>query len=81
MLALLQTQSYTLSLEMCNVDPIGDAGLSSKEKAIKQYRGRNIHSIVTKLGTNIGLMKLHFEFGDVLWGTRRGRTFLERNFP
>ena len=36
---------------------IVEAGLSSKEKAIKHSRGRNIHPIVTKLGINVCLIK------------------------
>ena len=37
--------------------PIEEAGLSSKEKAIKQFRDSNIHSIITKFGINVGLIK------------------------
>ena len=37
--------------------PIEEAGHSSKQKAIKQSRDRNIHSIVSKLGINVGLIK------------------------
>ena len=40
------------------VTPVVETGLSSKEKAIKHTRGRNIHPIVTKLGINVGLMRI-----------------------
>ena len=35
-----------------------EAGLSSKEKTIKPSRGRNIHSIVTKLYVQVSLIKI-----------------------
>ena len=34
--------------------PIEEAGLSSKEKAIKYSSGRNIYLIVTELDTHLG---------------------------
>ena len=40
---------------MGHVTPIEEAGLSSKEKAIKHSLGRNIHPINIKLGIHIGL--------------------------
>ena len=60
---------------------IGVAGLSLKEKNVKYSRGHNFDPIITKLGTNVGLIKLHIEFGDEICGANRiGRTFLERIF-
>ena len=44
--------------------PIGLARLYSKEKALGNDRGRNFDSIVTKLGTHIGLVKKQIEFVD-----------------
>ena len=41
---------------MSNVEPIGAAGLSSKEKTKILSRGRNFDPIVTKLGTQVGLI-------------------------
>ena len=42
--------------------PIEEAGLSSKEKAIKHSRDL----IFTKLSTNVGLIKTQFEVEDQL---------------
>ena len=48
------------------VAPIEEAGLSSKEKALKRSRGRNFDPIVTKLGTNVGVSyRLSLEIGYV----------------
>ena len=44
--------------------PIEEAGLSSKEKAIKHSRGSNIHSIVIKLGINVGHIKIKILSGN-----------------
>ena len=49
------------------VTPIVEAGLSSKEKAIKYSIGRNIHPIATKLGINVGLIKT--QFFNSLWAS------------
>ena len=38
-------------------------GLSSKGKARKHSRGRNCDPIVTKLGTNVGLISSHLSRG------------------
>ena len=43
---------------MSYVEPIEEAGISSKEKALKRSRGRNFYSIITKLSTFIGLIKI-----------------------
>ena len=66
---------------MSYVESIEEVGLSSKEKALKCFRGRNFHPIITKLAIHVGLIKLQIEFGDGLYCVnRRGRTFLKRNF-
>ena len=63
--------SYVAQTEM--------AILSSKEKALVHDRGRNFDSIVSKLGMNVGNIKIQIKFVDELCGTnRRGRTFLQR---
>ena len=39
--------------------------------------GHNLDPIITKLSTNVGLVKLQFEFEDKLCGANiRGRTFI-----
>ena len=43
---------------MYHVVLIEVVGFSSKEKALVQDRGRNFESINTKLGTNVGLIKI-----------------------
>ena len=40
------------------VAQIVEAGLSSREKAIKPSSGRNIYPIVIKLGTHVSLNKI-----------------------
>ena len=58
---------------------IKEAGLFSKEKYIKHSRGRNIHSIVTKLDTNVNLIKIQCLSENFICETNRsGRTSLER---
>ena len=53
--------------------------LSSKEKALVHDRGRNFDSIVSKLGINVGNIKIQVKFVDELCGTyKRGRTFIQR---
>ena len=44
------------------VAPIEVAGFVSKEKARKYSRGHNFDPIVTKLVTNVGLIKLEIGF-------------------
>ena len=43
---------------MIYVALIEEAELSSKEKAKKHSRRRNVHLIVTKLGIHVGLIKI-----------------------
>ena len=57
---------------MCYVALIEEAGLSSKEKLIKHSRGRNIHSIITKLGKFVGLIKSQISY-LILIGEAAGR--------
>ena len=53
--------------------------LSSKEKALVHDRGRNFDSIVSKLGINVGNIKIQVKFEDELCGTnRKGRTSIQR---
>ena len=53
--------------------------LSFKEKALVHDRGRNFDSIVSKLGINVGNIKIQVKLIDELCATNRGgRTFLER---
>ena len=40
------------------VTPIGEAGLSSKEKPMKHSRGRNSDWIFTKFHTHVGFIKI-----------------------
>ena len=40
------------------VAPIGETGLSSKEKPSKHSRGRNFNWIVIKFHTHVGLIKI-----------------------
>ena len=41
------------------VAQIVEAGLSSKEKAMKYSRGRDIHLIVSKLCIQVGFIKIY----------------------
>ena len=53
---------------------------TKKGKVLVHDRGRNFDSIVSKLGINIGNIKIQVMFVGELCGTNsRGRTFLERN--
>ena len=52
--------------------------LSSKEKALVHYRGRNFDTIAIKLDTLVDLVEIQIGFVDELCDTnRRGRTFLQ----
>ena len=57
---------------MSYVASIGVARLSSKEKTLIHDRGRNFDPIVTKLGTNGGLIKIQTEFVNELCGAKGG---------
>ena len=43
---------------MSYVEPIEEAGLSSKEKALKRSRGLNFYPIITKRSKFVGHIKL-----------------------
>ena len=59
------------------VVPIEEAELFSKEKAIKQSAS-NVHLNVTKLGMQVGPIKIKVLSENLLRETKRsGRTFLE----
>ena len=61
------------------VAPTEETGLSSKDKAIKHSRRRNIHSIVIKLDTYVGLIRIQVLSINKLCDTNRSdRIFLER---
>ena len=58
---------------------IEEVRLSLKEKALVLDRDRNFDSIVIKLGTHVGLIKIQIYFVDELCGANRScRTFLRR---
>ena len=51
----------------------------NKEKALVHDRGYNFDSIATKLGTQVGLIRIQIEFVNELCGANRsGNTFLQR---
>ena len=58
---------------------IGVAILTSIEKALIHDKGRNFDPIDTKLGKNVGFIKIKFEYVDELCGANRsGYTFLQK---
>ena len=63
---------YTFCVKIGYVTPIQAPGLSFKEKPLIHDRGRNFYLIVTKFGTQVGLVKIQVEFEDELCRSYRG---------
>ena len=61
------------------VTSIVEEGLSSKEKPLKHFRGRNFDGIVTTFHTHVGLIEIQILCKNYRCGTNRsGNTFLQR---